>query len=113
MLYDESLDADAESTILLDAAQEVELPTLMVPAGDKADSSVSSLYNADFSGAPIKRCQRVSLNHDIQAWTAMGCTQSSCWGSSIRNHAAYSSSEVCHKDKRGVFNTMVLIGRQS
>ncbi|CAK0771560.1 hypothetical protein CVIRNUC_003872 [Coccomyxa viridis] len=49
VLYDESLDADAESTILLDAAQEVELPTLMVPAGDKADSSVSSLYNADFS----------------------------------------------------------------
>ena len=44
-------------TVLLDAAQEVELPSLMAVAGDKADSSVSSLYDADFSGAAFKACQ--------------------------------------------------------
>ena len=53
MLYDESIGADAESAISLNAAQEVEPPILMVAAGDKADSSVSSLYNADFSGAAM------------------------------------------------------------
>lgn len=46
-----------DPTVLLDAAQEVELPSLMAVAGDKADSSVSSLYDADFSGAAIKACQ--------------------------------------------------------
>ena len=57
VLVSESIDADVNPMVLLDAAQKVELPTLMAAAGDKADSSVSSLYNADFSGAVVEAFQ--------------------------------------------------------
>ena len=96
MLFDESLDGDADSSILLDAAQEVELPILMVATGDEADSSVSSLYNADFSGAAIVPNHDVSSICHIAPWTATGCTQSNLSASTIPQHAAamYSAKKI-------------------